>query len=157
MCDSCHTAPVRPARYTLQCQRWQQQRWTIRFTGQKDRQFMFSFWLKVAVAFYGIASLAVVPAVLYDRPQWRRIALPTATLGVFFHFVSLVERMQFAHHTLPVNRQEVESVMGLLLVTGFLLVAGRYRTLTLGMVTRCLLLTNGTYCQKISKPSSKTI
>jgi ABC-type uncharacterized transport system permease subunit len=118
----------------LQCQRWQQQRWTIRFAGQKDRQFMFSFWLKVAVAFYGIASLAVVPAVLYDRPQWRLIALPTATLGVFFHFVSLVERMQFAHHTLPVNRQEVESVMGLLLVTGFLLVAGRYRTLTLGMV-----------------------
>jgi ABC-type uncharacterized transport system permease subunit len=95
---------------------------------------MFSFWLKVAVAFYGIASLAVVPAVLYGRPKWRGLALPNALFGVFFHFVSLVERLQFAHHTLPVNQQEIESVMGLLLVIGFLLVAALYRTLTPGLV-----------------------
>jgi len=95
---------------------------------------MYSFWLKIAVAFYGFASLALVPAVLYDRPKWRDIALPTSMLGVFFHFVSLVERLQSAHHTLPVNTQEMESVMGLLLVVGFLLVAVRYNTLTLGVV-----------------------
>jgi ABC-type uncharacterized transport system permease subunit len=95
---------------------------------------MFSFWLKVAVAFYGVASLAVVPAVLYDRPKWRGVALPAAMLGVFFHFVSLVERLQAAHHTLPVTTGEMESVMGLLLVLGFLLVALRYKTLALGMV-----------------------
>jgi ABC-type uncharacterized transport system permease subunit len=95
---------------------------------------MYSFWLKVAVALYGVASLAVVPAVLYDRPKWRRIALPAATAGAFFHFVSLVERLQIAHHTYPVNTQEMQSVMGLLLVLGFLLVALRYKTLTLGLV-----------------------
>jgi ABC-type uncharacterized transport system permease subunit len=95
---------------------------------------MFSFWLKVAVGFYGVASLAVVPAVLYDRPKWRDVALPAATLGVFFHFVSLMERLQAAHHTLPVNTQEMQSVMGLLLAVGFLLVAVRYKTLTLGLV-----------------------
>ncbi|MHB1022182.1 MAG: cytochrome C assembly family protein [Acidobacteriaceae bacterium] len=94
---------------------------------------MSSFWLRVAVLLYGVASLAVLPAVLYDRPNWRRIALPATICAFFFHFVSLTEMLIVAHHRLPVTLREMQSLMGLLLTGAFLLVYWRYRTVSLGV------------------------
>lgn len=82
---------------------------------------------------YGVAALAVLPAALFDRPRWRHIALPAAFIGAFFHFVSIAETMYAAHRALPVDTHETLSMLGLLLVAGFLLLAARYRTMSFGI------------------------
>jgi ABC-type uncharacterized transport system permease subunit len=94
---------------------------------------MALLWLRVAVLLYGVAALAVLPAALYDRPRWRHLAIPAAVAALFFHFVSLAETMAAAHRYLPIDAHETQSVLGLLLVAGFLLVYLRYRTLALGI------------------------
>ncbi len=95
---------------------------------------MSIFWLKVAVLLYGLASLAVLPAVLYDRPRWRLLAVPAAVAALLFHFVSVAEMLNAAHHFLPVSASEVQAVLALLLATAFLAVYLKYRTLTVGVV-----------------------
>ena len=94
---------------------------------------MTLLWLRVAVLLYGIAALAVLPAALYDRHKWRHIAIPVTIAAVLFHFVSLAEMLNAAHHTLPVDRHETQSVLALLLVLAFLAVFARYRTVALGI------------------------
>jgi ABC-type uncharacterized transport system permease subunit len=95
---------------------------------------MSLLWLKVAVVLYGIAALAVLPAALYDRPRWRHIAIPATILAVFFHFVSLAEMLNAAHHRLPVDTHETQTLLGLLLALAFLVVYWRYRTVSLGII-----------------------
>ncbi len=94
---------------------------------------MSLLWLRVAVLLYGIAALAVLPAALYDRPRWRHIAIPATIAAVLFHFVSLAEMLNAAHHRLPVDTHETLSFLSLLLALAFLLVYGRYRTVALGI------------------------
>jgi ABC-type uncharacterized transport system permease subunit len=95
---------------------------------------MSLLWLKVAVVLYGIAALAVLPAALYDRPRWRHIAIPATIAAVFFHFVSLAEMLNAAHHRLPVDTHETQTLLGLLLALAFLAVFWRYKTVSLGIV-----------------------
>jgi ABC-type uncharacterized transport system permease subunit len=94
---------------------------------------MSLLWLKVAVVLYGIAALAVLPAALYDRPRWRHIAIPATIAAVLFHFVSLAEMLNAAHHRLPVDTHETQTLLGLLLATAFLLIYWRYKTVSLGI------------------------
>ncbi|QNI35420.1 cytochrome c biogenesis protein CcsA [Edaphobacter albus] len=94
---------------------------------------MSLLWLRIAVLLYGVAALAVLPAALYDRPRWNKIAIPAAITGLFFHFVSLVEMLNAAHHRLPVDTHETQGMLGLLLAGAFLLVYWRYRTVSLGV------------------------
>jgi ABC-type uncharacterized transport system permease subunit len=94
---------------------------------------MSLLWLRVAVLLYGIAALAVLPAALYDRPRWRHIAIPATVAGLLFHFVSLAEMLNAAHHRLPVDRYETQSLLGLLLAGAFLIIYWRYRTVSLGV------------------------
>ncbi len=94
---------------------------------------MSLLWLRVAVFLYGIAALAVLPAALYERPRWRHIAIPATVAGVLFHFVSLAEMLNAAHHALPVDTHETQSFIGLLLALAFLLVYASFRTIALGV------------------------
>jgi ABC-type uncharacterized transport system permease subunit len=94
---------------------------------------MSLLWLRVAVFLYGIAALAVLPAALYDRPRWRHIAIPATVAAVLFHFVSLAEMLNAAHHALPVDTHETQALLGLLLAGAFLLVYWRYKTVSLGV------------------------
>ena len=82
---------------------------------------------------YGVASLAVLPAALYDRPRWRMVAVPATVAAVLFHFVSLMEMLNAAHHTMPVDAHEVQAVLALMMAVAFLLVFWRYRTVSLGV------------------------
>ncbi len=91
-------------------------------------------WLRLAVLLYGVAALAVLPAALYERPRWRHVALPAVLTGLLFHFVSLAEMLNAAHHALPVEAHETQSTFGLLLALAFVLVYWRYRTMSLGVV-----------------------
>ncbi|HTC76507.1 MAG TPA: cytochrome c biogenesis protein CcsA [Edaphobacter sp.] len=103
---------------------------------------MSLLWLRVAVFLYGIAALAVLPAALYDRPRWRHVAIPATIAAVLFHFVSLAEMLNAAHHRLPVDTHETQTLLGLLLALAFLLVYWRYKTVALGVFTLpiCFLL-----------------
>ena len=94
---------------------------------------MSLLWLKVAVLLYGVASLAVLPAALYDRPRWRHVAIPATIAAVLFHFVSLAEMLYAAHHSLPVETHELQSLLALLLAAAFIAVYARYRTVALGI------------------------
>jgi len=103
---------------------------------------MSLLWLRVAVLLYGIAALAVLPAALYDRPRWRHIAIPATIAAVLFHFVSLAEMLNAAHHRLPVDTHETQTLLGLLLASAFLLIYWRYKTVSLGvfLLPVCFLL-----------------
>lgn len=90
-------------------------------------------WLRVAVLFYGIAALTVLPAALYARPRWRHIAIPSTIAALFFHFVSFAETLNAAHHRSPVDTHETLSLLGLILALAFVLVYWRYRTVSLGI------------------------
>ena len=94
---------------------------------------MSLLWLRVAVFLYGIAALAVLQAALYDRPRWRHLAIPATIAALLFHFVSLTEMLNAAHHSLPVDTHETQSFLALLLGLSFALVYWRYRTLALGV------------------------
>src|ERR1035437_3969078 len=82
---------------------------------------MTLLWLRFAVLLYGIAALAVLPAV------------PATVAAALFHFVSLAETLNAAHHRLPVETHEVQSVLALILGLVFLFVYARYRSLSLGI------------------------
>lgn len=94
---------------------------------------MSLFWLRVAVLLYGIAALAVLPAALFDRPRWRHVAIPAAIAAFFFHFVSLAEMLNAAHHRLPVDAHELQILLALVLAAAFLAVYWRYGTVSLGI------------------------
>jgi ABC-type uncharacterized transport system permease subunit len=94
---------------------------------------MTLLWLRLAVLLYGIAALAVLPAALYDRPRWRHLAVPATGAAVFFHFVSLAETLNAAHHRLPVETHEVQSLLALILALTFLAVFARYHSVSLGI------------------------
>ncbi len=94
---------------------------------------MSLLWLRVAVLLYSIASLAVLPAALYDRPRWRHVAVPATVAALLFHFVSFAETLNAAHHSLPVDSHETQSLFALLLALAFLLVFWRYKTVSLGV------------------------
>jgi ABC-type uncharacterized transport system permease subunit len=94
---------------------------------------MSLLWLRVAVFLYAIAALAVLPAALYDRPRWRHVALPATVAGLLFHFVSLAEMLNAAHHSMPVESHETQSFFALLFALSFVLVFWKYKTLALGI------------------------
>lgn len=98
-----------------------------------NEHFMSLLWLRVAVLLYGIAALAVLPAALYERPRWRHIAVPATIAALLFHFVSLAEMLNAAHHSLPVDTHETQALLGLLLACAFVIVYWRYRTVSLGI------------------------
>ena len=94
---------------------------------------MTLFWLRLAVLLYGVAALAVLPAALYDRARWSLLAVPATVAAAMFHFVSLAETLNAAHHRLPVEAHEVQSVLALVLAVVFLGVYARYRSVSLGV------------------------
>jgi ABC-type uncharacterized transport system permease subunit len=94
---------------------------------------MFLLWLRVAVIFYAFAAVTAIPAVLGSRAGWRRLCLPFAIGAWLFHFVSSVEMLTAAHRWMPVGAREGASTLALLIVTVFLLIALRYRTISFGL------------------------
>ena len=94
---------------------------------------MTLFWLRLAVLLYGVAALAVLPAALYSRARWSMLAVPATLAAAMLHFVSLAETLNAAHHRLPVESHEVQSLLALALAMLFLSVYARYRSVSLGV------------------------
>jgi ABC-type uncharacterized transport system permease subunit len=91
---------------------------------------MFLLWLRVAAVLYGLASVSALPAVLGERPRWQKSCLFLTVAGWFVHVVAMVEVLVAAHRWMPVGMHEVQSTLSLLIVTAFLLVFLRYRTIS---------------------------
>lgn len=94
---------------------------------------MYLVWLRVALALYGASCVAIVPDVISGVTRWRRIVLPACVSAVFFHLVALVEMLNLAHHWVPSTIHEIETLLGLLLASAFLLVYWRYQAISLGI------------------------
>lgn len=94
---------------------------------------MHLLWLRVAACLYAAACIAVFPAVLYKAERWRRWCVHLGGLAWFFHFVSAVEMLAQAHRWLPVGMREVQSLLGLAVVSVFFLVWWVYGAAPLGL------------------------
>ncbi len=94
---------------------------------------MYLLWLRVAAVLYAVASVAVFPAVLYNRPRWRQICIHAGGMALFFHFVSAVEMLALAHRWMPVHVREMESILGLAIAAIFFLIWWLYDAIPLGI------------------------
>jgi len=94
---------------------------------------MVLLWLRVAVFLYAGASIAIFPAVLFNRERWRAVCVHLGGLAVLFHFVSVVEMLALAHRWVPVGVREAESMLGLVVATLFFIVWWLYRAMSLGV------------------------
>jgi ABC-type uncharacterized transport system permease subunit len=94
---------------------------------------MYLLWLRVAAILYAAAGVAVFPAVLYKVDRWRRWCVHLGGMAWFFHFVSAIEMLVLAHRWLPVGVREVQSLLGLAVVTVFFLVWWLYDAISLGL------------------------
>jgi len=94
---------------------------------------MYLLWLRVAAILYASASVAVFPAVLYKVDRWRRWCVHLGGMAWFFHFVSVVEMLVQARHLVPVGFREVQSLLGLAMVSVFFLVWWLYEAISLGL------------------------
>src|SRR6202453_3389393 len=94
---------------------------------------MYLLWLRVAAILYAGAGFAVFPAVLYGGLRWRKWCVHLGGLAVFFHFVSAVEMLAGAHSWTPVGLREVQSLLGLAVVTVFFLAWWIYDAISLGL------------------------
>jgi ABC-type uncharacterized transport system permease subunit len=94
---------------------------------------MYLLWLRVAAILYAAASVAVFPAVLYGMLRWRKTCVHLAGLGLFFHFVSVVEMLVQAHRWMPVGVREVESILGLAVVALFFVVWWKFDAISFGV------------------------
>jgi ABC-type uncharacterized transport system permease subunit len=94
---------------------------------------MHLLWLRVAAILYAAASVAIFPAVLYNKERWRSICVHLGGMAFFFHFVSVVEMLALAHRWMPVGVREAESLMALLVAGLFFLVWWIYGAISLGI------------------------
>jgi ABC-type uncharacterized transport system permease subunit len=94
---------------------------------------MYLLWLRVAAILYAAAGVTVFPAVLYGIVRWRKTCVHLGGMAFFFHFVSVVEMLVQAHHWMPVNVREIESLLGLAVAGLFFLVWWLYDAISLGI------------------------
>jgi ABC-type transport system involved in cytochrome c biogenesis permease subunit len=92
-------------------------------------------WLKVAVGFYAFGLLYAIAAASRPCNYLSKIVLPLAGMGMVFHFVSLTEGAVLnGHFSLTVmSIYESESLLAFVILSVFLLMYWRYRTLSPGI------------------------
>jgi ABC-type uncharacterized transport system permease subunit len=94
---------------------------------------MYLLWLRVAAILYATAAIAVFPAVLYSSDRSRRYCVHLGGMGLFFHFVSVVEMLVQAHRWMPMGGREIESLLGFAVASLFFLVWWFYDAISLGI------------------------
>jgi ABC-type uncharacterized transport system permease subunit len=90
-------------------------------------------WLRVAAALYSVGLLHAILTLVRRREHMFRLALSALTLGVVFHFVSIVEE-GMATNLCPINNiWETLSMCAFLIVLVFLGVHWRYKVESLSV------------------------
>jgi ABC-type uncharacterized transport system permease subunit len=91
-------------------------------------------WLRFALGCYAIGFLYALFALMRTSDLFSRIALHAASLGLVFHFVSLVEVFYFSGHVALASVHNSESVLAFLTMSFFMLVYAVYQTTSPGVV-----------------------
>ncbi len=94
---------------------------------------MYLFWLRAALVFSGIASLAVLPGAFQGSDRWRRFLVPLCIAGVGCNFIGLTQMLSRAGHWVPTSIEETTASFALLLALTFLGLYLRYRAISLGL------------------------
>jgi ABC-type uncharacterized transport system permease subunit len=95
---------------------------------------MSILWLRVALGCYAVGLLYTLVALTRTREVLNRIALHSAYLGMIFHLVSLTESALSSGQTALASVQNVESVLGFLIMVVFMVVFLIYHTTSPGIV-----------------------
>jgi ABC-type uncharacterized transport system permease subunit len=89
-------------------------------------------WLRVTVGCYA-AGLFYAMALLSRRGEsWRRVIVPIVSLGMVFHFVSLVEAAASGRPTLASGHYS-ESLLAFLVMLVFMVIRVKYKTTSPGL------------------------
>src|SRR5438132_13551550 len=91
-------------------------------------------WLRVALGFYGVGLLYALVALTRGSDFLSRIAVPAASLGMVFHFVSLSEAVLVSGQLTLASVHNSESLLAFLMMAVFMIVYLVYHTSSPGMV-----------------------
>jgi ABC-type uncharacterized transport system permease subunit len=94
---------------------------------------MSLLWLRFALACYFIGLIYAFVALTRASDLFSRIALHAASLGMVFHFVSLVEVFQL-DHVVWASVHNAESLLAFISMTFFMIVYAVYKTTSPGVV-----------------------
>jgi ABC-type uncharacterized transport system permease subunit len=94
---------------------------------------MSLIWLRFALGCYLIGLVYAFVALSRTSDLFSRIALHAASLGMVFHFVSLVEAYVYGH-AVWASVHNAESLLGFLSMTFFMVIYAIYKTTSPGVV-----------------------
>ncbi len=94
---------------------------------------MSLLWLRFALACYFVGLIYAFVALTRASDLFSRIALHAASLGMVFHFVSLVEVFQL-DHVVWASIHNAESLLAFISMTFFMIVYAIYKTTSPGVV-----------------------
>jgi ABC-type uncharacterized transport system permease subunit len=94
---------------------------------------MALLWLRFALACYFIGLIYAFFALTRTSDLFSRIALHAASLGMVFHFVSLVE-LFFSGHVVWASVHNSESLLAFITMTFFMIIYAIYQTTSPGVV-----------------------
>src|SRR5215471_1708709 len=95
---------------------------------------MSIFWLRVALALYGVGLLYALVALTRTSDLMNRIALHAAYLGMVFHLVSLTEGVVFTGHITFAMVHNSESLLAFLVMAVFMITYLIYKTTSPGII-----------------------
>jgi ABC-type uncharacterized transport system permease subunit len=91
------------------------------------------FWLRVALALYGVGLIYALASLWEGRAVLTRITLPAVGLGMVLHFVALVENAMTSGTWPPSSMHELESLLAFLLMVFFFVIYVRYKATAPGL------------------------
>src|SRR4051794_26821709 len=94
---------------------------------------MALFWLRVALALYGLGLLYALVALVRRKEIMPRVMMPVVGLGTLFHLVSWTEVAMSGGHLGDVIAAQYPSLLGLLLMVVFFAIYWRYRITSHGI------------------------
>src|SRR5246127_3976086 len=95
---------------------------------------MSIFWLRVALAFYGVGLLYALIAITRTNDLLNKIALHAAYLGMVFHLVSLTEGVLLSDHVAFAMAHNSESLLAFLIMAVFMVTYLIYKTTSPGII-----------------------
>src|SRR6201981_1860632 len=95
---------------------------------------MSIFWLRVALAFYGVGLLYALIAITRTNDLLNKIALHAAYLGMVFHLVSLTEGVLLSDHVAFAMAHNSESLLAFLIMAVFMVTYLIYQTTSPGII-----------------------
>jgi ABC-type uncharacterized transport system permease subunit len=95
---------------------------------------MSTFWLRVALGFYGVGLLHALVALARPSDLINRIALHAAYLGMLFHLVSLTEGVLLTDHITLAMVHNSESLLAFLIMSVFMITYLLYHTTSPGII-----------------------